>query len=153
MKDAKKIVKKIIETLFEKLTLDVKITAEEEGENTIKIGLETENPGLLIGYHGETLSSFQLVASLILYKETGKWIHLSINIGDYRERREEQLRSMVSKTAEEVKTSGNPQALPFLPSNERRLVHLIVQEDPDLISESEGEGLNRRLIIKKKTVV
>lgn len=143
-------IQKTAEGLFEKLDLPVKLSLQEENE-TLKIDIDTENPGLLIGFHGETLSSLQLILSLMVYKKTGQWTHVSLNVGDYRQRREEQLREMVQRIIETVKSTGQPTSLPYLPSNERRIVHLMVQEKPDVVSESEGEGQNRRVVIKPKT--
>lgn len=143
------LIQKVTTELFKLLEVEAKIIIEETEEN-LKINAETPNPGLLIGFHGETLSALGLILSLVIYKKTKKWTRIQVNVGDYRERREEQLRQMLERIVSQVKTTGQPHALPPLPSNERRLIHLMVQNDSDVLSESEGDGPNRRVIIKPK---
>jgi len=144
------IVKKTTEELLKHLQVKVKVKAEVDEANVVHVSLETEETGILIGYHGETLSSLQLILGLIIYKKLGRWVRIVVNVGDYRERRAEILKQMALKTAERVKTTGEPASLPFLNSGERRIIHLTLQDDLEIYTESEGEGENRRVIIKPR---
>lgn len=123
------------------------VAVEEDGEGTVRVNIQTPDSALLIGYHGQTLSSFQLILSLIAYKKLGVWQKVIVDIGDYRERREEEITQMALNLAKEVKESGKATVLPFLSPNERRIVHLCLQEDPAVETYSEGEGRYRRLVI------
>lgn len=138
------------EELFKFLDIPVELEIEKIEENTFSINVQTENTGLLIGFHGETLSALQLLLSLMIYKKLGSWVHASLNVGNYREYREEQIKNLVNRVIEQVKQTGQPQGLPFLSGTERRVVHLYLVDNPDVISESEGEGRNRRIFIKPK---
>src|SRR3989344_1138941 len=64
--------------------------------------LETPEPGLLIGFHGETLSAYQLILSLHLHSELSEWLNLSVNINDYRQRRESAVFALADSTAAKV---------------------------------------------------
>jgi len=145
------IIKNTVSDILKLLTIPAELSLKKQEDETYKAILETDNTGILIGYHGETLSALQMIVSLIAYKKTGTWIHLSLDVGDYREKREKQLAQMIGKIVEQVKTLGQPYCLPYLSANERKIVHLLLESDPDVMTESEGEGQNRRLFIKPKT--
>lgn len=142
-------IKQIAEKLFQLLEFDLPVDVIQK-EETVEITTEMEEPGILIGYHGETLSSLQLIISLIYYKTTGIWQEILLNVGNYREVRKEQLKQIVERIIEQVKQTNTPHSLPFLSPGERKVVHLLVEENPDIYSESEGEGQYRRLYIKPK---
>ncbi len=145
----KKLVKETLEELLQKLGVKAEVKVEEK-EETLEAQVETEDTGVLIGFHGETLASLQLILSLMIYKKLGLWLKILVNIGDWRQRREETLRQMALSAAEKVASSGEAMALTELSSFERRTVHLALADHPKVATESEGEGNERRLIIKLK---
>lgn len=143
------LIKATTKELLQKLEVDA--TAEAElVEDVYKVKIETQESGLLIGFHGDTLSSFQLILGLIVYKKLGEWVRVVVEVGDYRARREEQLQTMAQSYAAQVVSSGQPLALPLLPPIERRIIHLALKENPDVVTESAGEGNQRRVVIKPK---
>jgi len=144
-----KLIKKNTEELLEKLGIEAEIEVEEKEEGC-HIQIETADTGILIGYHGETLASLQLILSLMVYKKTGAWSRLVVNVGDWRQRREEVLRQMALGAAEKVIATGEVATLPFLSSFERRIIHLTLADHPQVETISEGEGEERKLIIKPK---
>lgn len=144
-----KFIKETTEELLTLLKAEAKVEVFEDKENeAVKIELETEEPGILIGYHGETLSSLQVLLGSIFWKEFGQWQRVLVNVGDYRQKREESLRKMALLAAQRVRFSGEPTALPQLPPNERRIIHLALAGEKDIITESEGEGKFRRVVVK-----
>lgn len=147
--DTAVVVKETAEELLQKLEIPAAVTAEIVDE-VYQIKIETEESGLLIGFHGETLASFQLILGLIVSKKLGQWTRVVVEVGDYRAKREEQLRAMAQSYATQVVTTGQPIALPSLPPIERRIIHLALQENPDVETISEGEGNQRRVVIKPK---
>lgn len=144
------LIKKTTADLLDLLTIPAEIVIEETETDVYKVDLQAENTGLLIGFHGETLYSLQMIISLILYKKIGRWLKISLNAGNYREYREEQIKDLVNRIIEEVKLSGEPKPLPYLNGSERRIVHLLLLDNSEVLSESEGEGYNRRVFIKPK---
>lgn len=128
----------------------ISIAEQEAGNWLVDLQISEPETGILIGYHGETISALQLMANLLLYKKTGEWGKLIINIGDYRQKREEILVKLAEETVQKVKTSGQPMALFHLNPFERRTIHTLLAEDPTVATLSEGEGRNRHLVIKLK---
>ncbi len=144
-------IKKIAEEFLDKLGIKGSVTVtEDEGNEVVNLQIETEDSGYLIGYHGETLEAFQLLLSLMVYKKLTTWKRLVVNVGNYREDRLEQLKKLALNVAQKVKFSGEAQVIPNLSPSERRMIHLSLADHPDVFSESEGEGEERRLVVKPK---
>lgn len=104
--------------------------------------------GALIGYHGEALSSLQLVLSLAVYRRFNEWVPLTADAGGYRLEREEKLKSLTQRTVDKVRFLSREIPLPPLPALERRIVHTQVAEFPDIVSESRGEGRERHVVLR-----
>ena len=143
------VVKGAAEELLGKLEINTAVKVELK-EDVYQVNVETEESGLLIGYHGETLSSFQLILGLVVFKKLGEWVRVVVEVGDYRAKRETQLREMAESYAAQVVASGQPMSLPYLPPIERRIIHLALQDRTDVETASEGEGNQRRVVIKPK---
>ncbi len=121
-----------------------------EDEETVNISLNTQESGIVIGRHGDTLESLQLVLSLILSKETGVFKRVSLEVGDYKKNREDYLRSLAIQTKDRVISENREIALPNLKPWERRVVHMYLSEDDEVVSESTGEGKDRTLVVRPK---
>lgn len=143
-------IQKLTTELLEKLTVKAALTLDEDEEGTVHVRLETEESGLLIGFHGETLNSLQLLLGIMVHNQLGEWVRIVVHVGDYREKREETIKAMALRIAEEVSQTGESVPMPYLSSFERRIVHLTLVDHPAVKSESEGEGRYRRLVIKPK---
>lgn len=125
-------------------------TAETEELVTITIEMDELEAGRLIGRFAETLDSLQLIISLILNNGQEIHKHILLDVAGYRSRRLITLQNIVENTKKQVRDSGLPCVLPPLSSTERRQVHLMLQDDAELISYSEGYGQDRRLFIALK---
>lgn len=130
------------------VTLQSKFDAEG---NVYLILFQTENPSLLIGYHGENLSALQLVLAQHIHAQTGEWLNLSVNVNDYRERRQFTLHTLADTAVSRVLATGQPHSLPSMPAAERRLVHMYLADHPRVSTSSEGVGKNRSVIISPKS--
>lgn len=147
-KEAK--IKVVAEELLGLLSLtELKVTATSPDEESVALNLEIDpdTSGMMIGYHGETIASLQLLISLISHKKLGMWQRVIFNINDYRERREQNLREMALTAAERAKLSGKEVVMPPMESFDRRIIHLTLADDPSVVTESIGEGKDRRLVI------
>lgn len=147
-------IKTTVSEILKKLKIDGKESIVEEISDTktqtksFKVNIETQESGLLIGRHGETLNSLQLILGVILYKKLGKWLHIVLDVGDYRKMREDSIREMVERIVTEVEAKGLPVTLSYLTPLERRIVHLMLSDSSKVMSESEGAGKDRRIVIK-----
>lgn len=135
-------VKKLFELLG--VIIDLKI---EEQDDVLNINLDTEETGILIGFHGETLHGLQSIISLIIFKITGEWKKVNLNIGDYLEKREEKLNEIAQQAVEKVKQTGGSVTLPYFNAKERRIIHIHLKDVPGIKTESVGEDEERRLVI------
>lgn len=154
MSKNKKIVEKIARELLEKLGFpeaEISSTQDEDNKINLQIHIPPEDSGLLIGFHGETIMSLQLIIGQMVAKKIGEWQTIIVNIGDYREKRKEALETMAFQAANRVKITNRAVVIPYLNSSERRLVHLILAGDEAVSTRSEGEGKQRRLIISPKS--
>ena len=126
-------------------TVDFDTTA-----NHYMVTVTTPDPAVLIGYHGDTISSLQLLLSQHLHAATGEWVSVSLNINDYRERRETALHALADTMVEKVLATSLPQTLPTLPANERRVIHVYLSEHSQVTTASQGEGRFRTVVISPK---
>jgi spoIIIJ-associated protein len=127
--------------------------ADESGMMIANITVSPEDSGLLIGFHGENLSSLQRITRVIFQEELADK-RLAVNINQYREQRAEKVQQLAIKAAERVLETGRPYTFSYLPANERFIIHTTISETPDfatLESVSEGEGFHRVLVIRPKT--
>ncbi len=148
-----KAMEKEVSVLISQLEIEaeVKISVEDQGgEKIISLQMESPQAASLIGFHGEVLQSLQLIISFMCHKKLGQWVKVLVNVGDYRQKREEQLQRLALSLAMKAKFSGEVQTIPNLSASERRFIHLVLSENPDVYSESEGEGKQRQLTIKPK---
>lgn len=118
-------------------------------ENGSKILLDGEDLSIIIGRRGETLDSLQYLASLAANNGGGHY-RISINIGNYREKREETLISLANKIAAQVLKTGKSRTLEPMNPYERRIIHTAIQSIEGVVSNSYGEGTGRRIIISKE---
>lgn len=145
--DEKTMVDETIKKLLNLLGLEDSFEASLQ-EETIEITLNTQDVGIVVGYHGEVLDALQLVFSLCLSKKLGRFIHVSIEVGDYKKKRTDYLKNLALQTKERVLQEGREFSISSLKPWERRIVHLFLQDDKEVASESVGEGKDRTLIIK-----
>lgn len=147
----------VIKEVAEEFVTDLGVKAEvsvteettEEGPSYL-VALQGEDLAVLIGFHGETLNSLQLLLSLIVSKKLDQWTRLTLDAGDWRAKRFETLSDMALSAADKVVSSGEEMSLPIMSSSDRRLVHLALQDHANVITESAGEEGYRRVVIKKR---
>ncbi len=132
-------------------SIDVTATVNYDKEtDTYQILLQTENPSLLIGYHGENLGAMQLILNQHLHAKYSQWFNLSVNVNDYRERRQFTLHSLADTAVSRVIATGQPHSLPPMPASERRIVHLYLANHPRVDTSSQGTGRSRSVIVSAK---
>lgn len=117
---------------------------------TVNIQGMNENLGLLIGRRGETLAALQLLVNLIVSHRTKHRLRIIVDAENYRQRREENLRSLALRVAQQVRNYRRSIALEAMPPYERRIVHIALSDSKDISTESIGEGEERRVVISLK---
>jgi len=132
--------------------MNIRAAVQVRSTNPLTLNIQgiNENLGLLIGRRGETLSALQLLVSLIVGHRTKHRMRIVIDAENYRERREENLRSLALRVAQQVRNYRRSIALEAMPPHERRIVHIALSDSKDISTESIGEGEARRVVISLK---
>jgi spoIIIJ-associated protein len=116
----------------------------------LMLDIKGEDLGILIGRRGETLSALQYLVNLIVSRRVKGRVGVVVDVEGYRERRYESLRLLARRLGEQVKTTGRAVTLEPMPANERRIIHLELKDNPDVTTESMGQGEERKIVIKSK---
>ena len=145
----------VVSKLLHLLNLEAQVSAHygapgRDERRNINVDIRGNDLSVLIGRRSETLSAFQYVASLIIGKETGQFVQLTVDVEGYRDRREKQLVQMAKRMAEQVAKSGRRQTLEPMPSDERRIIHIALRDHPDVTTESTGDDPYRKVTIVPK---
>ena len=120
---------------------------KKEIENGVEFDLEGENVGFVIGRRGETLDALQYLTSLVANHADNSYFKVTVNTGDYREKREKTLEILGRKLAFKAIKTGRKTSLEPMNPYERRIIHTSVQKVNGAISWSEGENANRHVVI------
>ena len=141
--------KKFLESVFHGMHLDV--TMERMmNEERILFNLHGEGLGILIGKHGQTLDALQYLTNLAAGKEFHHHYFVLLDVENYRERRKDTLEALARRLAAKVKRTGEEVRLEPMAAGERRIIHLALQDDGAVTTESEGEAPHRYVVIKLK---
>ncbi|OGY22472.1 MAG: hypothetical protein A2126_04675 [Candidatus Woykebacteria bacterium GWB1_45_5] len=144
-KEAQDLIAELIKMLGIEAKAQVTVSSE-----LIKIDIDGQDLGLLIGRRGENIESLQLLLGLILNKKLSgdTWQPVLIDVGGWRKAQEESLRSLVERQVAKLSAGRGWVELPPMPPAQRRVVHVLVSEHKGLESESTGEEPNRFVVIK-----
>lgn len=151
-KDLTSLSEELLQELFVLMGVEAifKVSWDEEGQS-LAVTVDAPNEsGLIIGYHGETLSAIQSFLSMAIKQRQGEWVRASVDIAGYREKQEEKLIELAKQTADRAKETHEPQPLYNLTPGQRRVIHLALSDDKDIETKSEGEAQERYLVIKTK---
>ena len=126
---------------------DIQMSVEEKEKNIININISGEDVGSVIGRRGETLDALQYLTCLVANHVENSYCRVTINTGDYREKREKTLEILGRKLAIKAAKTGRKSSLEPMNPYERRIIHTAVQKVQGAISWSEGENINRHVVI------
>lgn len=138
-----------VKELLDHMDVQGEVTAVGD-EETINVQIKGDDLGILIGRRGQTLDSLQYVTSLAVNRQSGDWLRINLDIGDYRAKREDTLRALAQRAATKVQGTGRRIALDPMNAAERRIVHKELQEFDGVVTQSEGQDPYRRVIILPK---
>ena len=121
-------------------------TAVKKGEATI-LRVTGEHMGALIGRRGETMESLSYLASLVINRMEGPYVKLGLDVGGYRNKREDDLSALAKRIADRVIRTGCYYEMEPMNPYERRIIHSAIGKMEGVRSESKGEGRDRRVVI------
>jgi len=150
-KKDREVIQSVVSDLLKLLSIedDFEII-EKEDEESVDLVLNTGDSGIVIGRHGDTLEALQLIMSLCVSKKLDRFLRVSIEVGDYKKNRTEWLRNLADEAKERAVSQNRDIVLSELKSWERRVVHMLLQDDEKVVSQSQGEGKDRVLVISPK---
>lgn len=141
---------KILKELF-KITGDDGIEYKiEKGKNQINLTITGDKFSHLIGYKGKTIESFQSLLNAMLQRENEESAKVFVEVNDYKKRKEEKLKNLANKMANNVIRFRKPIRLEPMSAYERLIIHTELAKRDDVETESQGEEPRRRVVIKKK---
>ncbi|HKB88131.1 MAG TPA: R3H domain-containing nucleic acid-binding protein [Patescibacteria group bacterium] len=148
VKDLKGITDELLTLMGTKATANV---SYDETNKSYLVNIDGgDETGLLIGKKGETLLSLQTILGILLKNGSDEWERVTVNVGDYLEKEEDYLKNLADSAASRAKETGEPQSLYNLKPNQRRIIHMILSEDKEIVTESVGEGEERYLVVRIK---
>lgn len=132
--------------ILERMGLDFPVKIEET-DDTITLRIEGDGSGLLIGKGGQTLDALQYIITKATHKNGKDQKRIILDTEDYRMRREKTLIALAEKLGQKAKRTGKPVTVNPMNAHDRRIIHLALQDDKQLITKSRGDGNYRKIII------
>jgi spoIIIJ-associated protein len=153
--DTEDLLQKTLETILKKLGVEYKkIEVTEEEKDTYSINIKSDNPSMLIGYHGENIQALQHLLKVLSWKKSKSenQFNVVLDVDDYRKRQEENVLSLADRKIEMVRRSNRPQMLPPMSAYFRRKIHLHCMGAgyEDIETASKGEAERRHIVISLK---
>lgn len=140
-------IKQLVETVLAKMTVEGAVSVANQNGG-YRVVIDSPESGRLIGKNGETLESLQTIIRLLSHQLGLAELRLTVDINGYRVQREDDLVRFVKEVAARVVATGQPETLRRMSSYERRLAHQAASEVAGVVSESTGEGADRRITIR-----
>ena len=140
---------KVLREILDFMSIDAEVSAFDDGDRIILDAHGAES-GLVIGKKGATLDALQYVVNRIVFKRPNEGPLVVVDAEGYRGRREDALMDLAQRLAEKAVKSGKPVPVEPMSAHDRRIVHMALAEHEGVTTESEGEGLFRRVVIFPK---
>ena len=148
--DKKELLKSYLKDILDFIGVKNDFSIDYGEENLMKVVIYGENLNYLIGFRGQSLDALQTLLGQILHNKVGEWTPVVVDINDYKDKRTDKLHDMAKVFIDRVRFFQTDYELPPMKAWERKKIHELVTEYDDVVSESTGEGLNRRIVIKPK---
>ena len=124
------------------------VEVEEVTDDEIFIEVYGGDPGKIIGRAGRTLAALEYLTNAVVNRDNGAGIRVNVDVGGYKRRRDARLRETALNAAARVRKAGHAVELDPMSAAERRIVHMALADEPDVVTESNGEGTDRRVVVK-----
>lgn len=124
------------------------VEVKQASEQEVSVEIFGGEPGKVIGRGGQTLNALEYVTNAVMNRNEGSNVRVNIDVGGYKRRRDDRIRAAARKIAAKVGKSGTPVEMDPMSAAERRVVHMALIDEPGVVTESEGQGRNRRVVIK-----
>ena len=147
----------ILQTLLSHMGLRAGVVREETrgtrvtSAEGVRLNVVGDELGVLIGRRGETLRDLQYLTCLLVSRRIQHWPDLSVDVENYKARREQSLIELARRMADRVRSTSEAVQLEPMPAYDRRIVHLALRDDPEVFTESYGQDDKRKVVILPRT--
>jgi len=151
--DTEKLAVDLVNYILSSLEVDVKTFFRDQDDfdnKSVYFEIEGDDSGLIIGRKGETLRSLEFLISFIIKRQLDKKVRVILDVEGYQERRRQNITSLAESAAEKVIKSGKPVKMDPMSPFDRRIVHLALEKESKITTESQGSGSRRQVVIKLK---
>jgi spoIIIJ-associated protein len=145
-RDVAQVVTEILETLLGLLGVTGKVEVLSD-EIPLALDIKGDDLGILIGRRGQTLAALEYITKLMVAGRLKAWLPLRVDVAGYKERRRDSLQKLALYLAEQVKSRRHAITMEPMPADERRIIHLTLADNPDVTTQSIGEGEDRKVVI------
>ncbi|MDK6727864.1 KH domain-containing protein [Aerococcus loyolae] len=135
----------VMEAYLVDVTIDV-----EDMDDLIIFHINTDKPGLVIGKHGKIINSLETLAQILTHSHVRKRVSVEVNVGDYRERRQQTLEKLAERTADQVTVEREEVTLSPLPARERKIIHRCLSKYSHIKTQSQGRDPHRYMVVSYK---
>ncbi len=146
--DKIKIIKKTVKELLEAMCFDGDVVVDDLQSDSILVNVQTEQAGFLIGQAGANLDALQHIARILVNKKNQEPVPFILDVNNYRKHRIELLKDLAENMAKQALTEKVALTLQPMSAYERRVIHLALVDKPEVSTESIGQDLERRIVIK-----
>jgi len=141
------VARELLERVVSTLALDATVRVEDDGDEVLAT-VTGADLGVLIGRHGQMIDSLQYLANAIAHRAVGEGRRrIVLDAAGYRARRATTLESLARRTAEQASATGRRVELEPMSAVERRVVHEVLKDDPEVTTASEGAEPNRYVVV------
>jgi len=144
--DVVQVVTEILDTLLGLLGVTGKVEVLSN-EIPLSLDIKGDDLGILIGRRGQTLACLEYITKLIVVRRLKAWLPLTVDVAGYKKHRRDSLQRLAIYLAEQVQSRRRPITMEPMPADERRIVHLTLADNPDITTQSIGEGESRKVVI------
>ena len=147
-------INRVVTEFLHYMNIDANICVQDQetdptdSRSSIRINIVGDNLAALIGRRGETLASLEYLVKLVVSNKQNRWTNISLDIDGYKQHREHQLKRLAQRMANQVQQFGRPIALEPMNPSERRIVHITLEHNSGVTTNSTGEGNQRRVNIQ-----
>ena len=141
--------KQFLDDMFTQMGLTV-VIEKMMTKDKITFQVHGEDLGILIGKHGQTLDAIQYLTNLVAHKDVSGHCHIVVDVENYRSRREETLVNLAKRLASKVKRNRQKVSLEPMNAFERKIIHLALQNEKNIKTDSEGQEPYRHIVIYYK---
>jgi len=141
-------IKEIVERLLGVMDFSGEVAIDNRDENFLRVNIQSAEAAYLIGRSGENLKALQHITRAIVNKGLEAPVHFTIDINDYQNSRLEMLKEMALSLAKEAIEQNEPRWLAPMNAYERRIIHMALADLSEIKTESEGEGSDRKIVIR-----